>query len=82
MTRVVSTGSVQLECRKGALYAIGNSCSLRPGTPEAAVNARGYFKILRGQNYHGIETGCIGFVFCCSPSLFESELGVATSWAQ
>jgi hypothetical protein len=50
-------GEVQLECRKGVLYAKSNSCSLRPGADETLPTKVGYYKMLRGANYHGIESG-------------------------
>merc|ERR1719272_1055830 len=50
-------GNVNLECRNGALYALSNTCSLRPGTPDTMKSSRGYYKSVRGVNYHGIESG-------------------------
>jgi hypothetical protein len=50
-------GKVDLECRNGALYALSNSCALRAGTPDSMLNSTGYYKMLRGTNYHGIESG-------------------------
>lgn len=50
-------GEVLLQCRRGALYALSHHCGFRPGTADGMGSSRGYYKMLRGSNYHGIESG-------------------------
>jgi hypothetical protein len=47
-------GQVSLRCTDGVLYVEGNSCSSRS---DVNLASRGYYRMLRGHNYHGIETG-------------------------
>ena len=49
-----SSGEVELEGRSGTLYATRHSCQDPGGVDVASL---GYFKIVRGLDYHGIETG-------------------------
>jgi len=48
-------GQVTLQCTDGVLSATGNnSCASRSSVD---LTTKGYFRMLRGHNYHGIETG-------------------------
>jgi len=49
-------GTVTLYCTSGTLRATDHSCHKRPTSP-SMEGLLGYYKMLRGANYHGIEDG-------------------------